>query len=139
LAIFVGLGVSYLSNYKKIFISPLLTYPLAFFVFILSFFFSFYKVKDFYYYPPELPQIAKIINNLTLPDDKIITDRMGDTTLLYLAERKGAPSIYKDPDELKKIGYKYLITLNPEEIKKIKTEKNYQIIFENNQLAIFKL
>ena len=139
LAIFVGLGVNCLSSYKKIFISPFLTYPLAFFVFILSFFFSFYKVKDFYHYPPELPQIAKIINSLTLPDDKIITDRMGDTTLLYLAERRGAPSIYKDPDELKKIGYKYLITLNPEEIKKIKAEKNYQIVFENNQLAIFKL
>jgi len=139
LAIFTGLGINCLLNYKKVFISSLLAYPLIFFIFFLSLFFSFYKVKDFYYYPPELPQIAKIINSLTLPDDKIIIDRMGDTTLLYLAERKGAPSIYKDPDELKKIGYKYLITLNPEEIKKIKTEKNYQVIFENNRLAIFRL
>ena len=138
-AIFIGLGLNCLLNYKKVFISAFLAYPLIFLIFILSFFFSFYKVKDFYNYPPELPQIAKIINSLTLPDDKIITDRMGDTTLLYLAERRGAPSVYKDPDELKKIGYKYLVTQNPEKIKEIKTKKNYQVVFENNQFVIFKL
>lgn len=138
-AIAVGLGVETLLNKKDVFISPLITIPVTLVIFALSFFFSYYKVKDFYYYPPELPQIASIVNELTNPEDKIITDRSGDTTLLFLSERKGAPSIYKDPLELKKIGYRYLVTTNKETIEKLKSEKKFQIIFENNYFALFKL
>lgn len=138
IAIAIGLGVNNIITYRKIFLSPFITYSVILIVFIFSFFFSFYKVRDFYSYPKELPQIAKIISTLTKPDDKIVTDRMGDTTLLYLAERKGAPSIYKSPDELVKLGYRYLVTLNPEEIKKLKTLP-LKVVFENDQFALFEL
>lgn len=136
-AIAVGVGVNNFFINKKIFFKPL--FPLIILItFILSFFFSYYKVRDFYYYPKELPQIAKIISTLTKPDDKIVTDRMGDTTLLYLSQRKGAPSIYKPIEELKKSGYSYLVTLSQEQIKKLK-EAHLPVVFENDQFALFKL
>ncbi|MFN4212744.1 MAG: glycosyltransferase family 39 protein [Microgenomates group bacterium] len=137
-AIAVGLGTAHILSYKKVFLHPLLSYLTILILFVFSFFFSYYKVRDFYFYPKELPQIAKIISTLTKPDDKIVTDRMGDTTLLYLSQRKGAPSIYKPPTELKKSGYRYLVTLNQEEIKKLK-EANFEVVFENDQFALFKL
>lgn len=139
LAFGVGLGINTLITYHRFFLPTWIIFPIIIILFSLSFFFSYYKVKDFYYYPPELPQIARIINDLTQPTDKIITDRLGDTTLLYLADRKGAPSIYKDPEELKKIGYSYLVTFDKIKTDKFKKEKKYQIIFENEYFALFKL
>ncbi|MGB9707247.1 MAG: glycosyltransferase family 39 protein [Microgenomates group bacterium] len=139
IALAVGAGVDTLINKKAIFVSSLITVPVTISVFALSLFFSYYKVKDFYYFPPELPQIALVINELTKPEDKIITDRSGDTTLLFLSERKGAPSIYKDPEQLKKIGYRYLVTTNKETIEKLKNERKYQIVFENNYFVLFRL
>lgn len=137
-ALFVGLGSSFVLENRKLFLHPLITYGVVFALFGLSFFFSFYKVRDYYSYPQELPQIANIIKTLSNEDDKIVTDRSGDTTLLYLTERRGAPSIYKDPPELKKLGYKYLVTLHEDLIQKLKKEK-YRVIFENNTFAMFEL
>ena len=74
---------------------------------------------------------------MTNPDDKIVTDRTGDTTLLYLANRRGAPSIFRDPIDLKKLGYKYLITSSQDEINIMKP--NFEIIFENEKFTLFKL
>lgn len=137
LSIFVALGINLVIENKKIF-----NYWLSLFFILtslsLSWFFSFYQIKDHYHYSQELIQEANIIKSLTSPEDKIVVDRMGDTTLLYLSERKGAPAIYKDPKDLKTLGYKYLITSNVEEIKKLKKE-NYKIIFENDKFSIFKL
>ncbi len=138
IALFVGLGTSFVFENRKIFLHPLITYGVIFALFGLSFFFSFYKVKDYYSYPQELPQIGNIVKTLTDENDKIVTDRTGDTTLLYLTERRGAPSIYKDPPELKKLGYKYLVTLHEDFIRKLKEEK-YTVIFENNTFAMFEL
>ncbi len=138
IALFIGVGVSTVIENKKLFFQPFISYSVILALFGLSFFFSFYKVKDYYSYPPELPQIANIVKTLTNEGDKIVTDRIGDTTLLYLTERKGAPSIYKDPPELKKLGYKYLVTLHADLIKDLK-EKKYKVVFENDSFAMFKL
>ncbi len=137
-ALFVGIGTAYVLEQREHFISPFITYPLVLVLFALSLFFSFYNVRGYYDYPPELPQIANIVKTITDPTDKIVTDREGDTTLLYLMDRKGAPSIYRDPPELKKLGYKYLVTLNQPEIQKLKGE-NYQVVFENNTFTMFAL
>jgi hypothetical protein len=106
-------------------------------VFAFSWFFSFYQVKNYYNYSTDLVREAKIINSLTKPEDKIVTDRMGDTTLLYLSDRRGAPSIFKSPEELKKLGYSYLITSSEDQIKSMKDE--YKVIFENDKFTIFGL
>ena len=137
IAIFTALGTVFIVKNKKIFIHPLFTYPIIICIFAFSFFFSYYKVKDFYNYPSELTQMAKIISSLTNKEDKIVTDRMGDTTFLYLIDRKGAPAVFKSLDELKKDGYSYFVTMNKQVIDENK--EVYEIVFENDKFALFKL
>jgi 4-amino-4-deoxy-L-arabinose transferase-like glycosyltransferase len=133
----VGLGVSFVFEHKKNFINRIFISILVFFIFVFSFYFSYFKVSDYYLYSQELVQEANIINDLTEPEDKIVTDRTGDTTLLYLANRKGAPSIFRDPIDLKKLGYKYLITSSEGQINMMKP--NFEIIFENEKFTLFHL
>ena len=106
---------------------------------ISSWLFSYYNVKNYNNYPNDLIQIAKIISTLTNKNDRIITDRTGDTTLLYLADRKGSPAVYKSLEEFKNDHYQYLVTANKEFIKSIKLQGIYKIIFENDQFSIVKL
>ncbi len=137
LAIFSGLGINFLFE-KKTIINQFLSTIIIIFSLFFSWYISFYQVKNFYQYPQELIKQANIIKSLTSADDKIVVDRMGDTTLLYLSERKGAPAIFKSPQELKASGYSYIITSNQSEIESLKKE-NYQVIFQNNNFFIFKL
>jgi 4-amino-4-deoxy-L-arabinose transferase-like glycosyltransferase len=137
LALFVGLGFNFIANNLKSFLHPFFTYLLLFILFGLSFFFSFYKVKNYYDYASDLVQIAKITATLTKESDKIVTDRTGDTTLLYLMDRKGSPAVYLSPEEFKKLGYQYILTQNLEYLKDLK--KKYPVIFENNNFGLLKL
>lgn len=139
LALFAGLGSETLLENKKVFIHPIASGFVIFVLFVTSFYFSYMKVKDYYSYPQDLQQIANIIQTLTSKDDKIVTDTLGDTTLLYLSDRKGAPAVYKDLQELKKIGYKYFYTAKGDVIEQIKKEGNFEVTFENNKFALFKL
>lgn len=136
LAIFSGLGIAYLYESKKT-INQFFLSIVVFILMAFSWFFSYYQVKDYYNYSSELIQEGKIIASLTRPEDKIVTDRMGDTTLLYLSNRRGSPSIYKSPDELKKAGYSYLVTSSREQIESMKPE--FKVIFENEKFTIFEL
>lgn len=137
IAMMVGLGVNFVFEHKRNFINRVFVSILVFLFFVFSFYFSYFKVSDYYLYSQELVQEANIINNLTEPDDKIVTDRTGDTTLLYLANRKGAPSIFKDPIDLKKLGYKYLITSSEGQINMMRP--NFEIVFENEKFTLFHL
>jgi len=140
LAIFAGLGIDYIVKNKKNLIHPVISYFIIIVIFCLSLFFSFYKVRDYYNYPADLVQIANIVNSLTKENDRIVTDRMGDTTLLYLMNRRGSPSPYKILSDFKKDGYKYFVTLNRDVIEKVKIENNYSsIVFENDKFALFGL
>lgn len=137
LAIMVGLGVNFLYEHKSNFIHSGFISLLVFFIFGFSFYFSYYKVTEYYQYSHELVQEANIINSLTGPEDKIVTDRTGDTTLLYLSGRRGAPAIFKEPDELVRLGYKYIVTSSEKEIGLLKPF--YKIVFENEKFSLFKL
>ncbi len=144
LAIAVGRGISFINEYRKNFISPVLLWTICLAVWISAFVFSWYRVQEFYRYPNDLVQIARVISTLTDKNDLVVTDRLGDTTLLYLANRRGAPSKYKPLEELKKLGYSYYVTQNSEEIKNLKQDNGYKdkVVFENTQgdiFAVFKL
>jgi 4-amino-4-deoxy-L-arabinose transferase-like glycosyltransferase len=141
LAIFAGIGIGFFFKERKnAFINPLFMYPLIMFIMVLGWSFSYYyKIKGNYNYPQDLNQMAKIIDTFTRPTDKVITDRMGDTTLLYLADRKGAPMLYHTLEQLKGQGYSYYMTDQKGIISTLKEEKKYQLLFENNQFAFFKL
>ncbi len=139
IAVMVGAGISLVLRNKALFINRLFVVGLTLLFYLFSLFFSFYKVKDFYSFPLELPQIANVIKSLTRPDDTIVTDRTGDTTLLYLTDRRGAPAIYKDPPELASLGYNYLVTLHKEEANNIEKKYKLKIIFQNDKFTMFKL
>ncbi len=139
IAIFVGLGADFLWSQKRNLIQPYFATFIIIIIFIFSFFFSYYTVKEFYNVPHDIVTIAKIIKTVTRPEDKIITDRTGDTTLLYLADRKGWPTYPGNLDTLKAKGYRFFITANKEFILEIKTKKIYNPIFENDQFSIFSL
>ena len=83
--------------------------------------------------------MAKILDTFTRPNDKIITDRLGDTTLLYLADRRGAPMLYKTIEQLRTDGYTYYMTDKKEIIADLKTKEQYPVLFENTQFVLFRL
>lgn len=136
-ALFVGLGAHYIYENRSALVSPMLAYPVILVFFLFSFFFSYYRIKDYYNIPLDLVQISNIIITLTKESDKIVTDRQGDTTLLYLSNRRGSPALFKSPEEFKAEDYKYIVTANKDSIESLK--KKYQIIFQNNEFTIVKL
>ncbi len=137
IAIMIGLGIGHLVKASETF-NKTLSYVSLILVFVFSFAFSYYEIKDYYHIPQDLPPIAKLIGDFTKPEDKIVTDRLGDTTLLYLADRKGAPAIYKSIQELKDLGYSYLVTANKETTETLKNEGK-EVLVESNQFALIKL
>ena len=138
IALSIGLGVGLIIESTKTFLHPLFAMPMVILLFSASFLFSWYQVKGYYAIPQDLILMAKIIKTFTAPSDKIIADRMGDTTLLYLADRKGAPLLYREPDEMKSMGYKYILTDKREIIDKL-ILLNKEKLFENTQFALFAL
>ncbi len=137
IAIFCGLGVSLLLQEKKLFASHLFNIIVVFIVLVSSFLFSFYQVKDLYNTDPDLLRIAQITRDITEPESKLVTDRDGDTTLLYLADRKGYAAVTEDLHGLKNRGMNYFVTLKSEVA--IEVRKEFPLIFENEKVFIFKL
>jgi len=138
IALAIGLGVGLIIESTKTFLHPVFTVPIIIAIFSASFLFSWYQVKGYYVIPQDLLLMAKIIQTFTKPTDKIVADRMGDTTLLYLSDRKGAPLLYRQPEEMKKMGYQYILTDKREIIDKLVLLK-FEKLFENNQFALFAL
>lgn len=137
IALITGLGIAHVVNARSTF-NPFFSYPTVIVVIVLSFVFSYYRVKDYYNYSQELVQIAKLITTFTKEDDLIVTDTSGDTTLLYLADRKGAPATYKSIPELKQMGYDYFVTSKKDVSEDLKAE-GYTILVDNDKISIIKL
>lgn len=138
IALISGFGASQIVSLPKKYFYKFALYPAVISVFLLSVFVSFYKVKDYYNNPNDLNQIAELIQTFTKPDDLIVTDRLGDTTLLYLSDRKGAPAIYKPLNELSDLGYKYLVTSNKDLIAQYE-EEEIEFVVKNDLFAIIVL
>jgi len=141
LAVFVGLGFSFIVKNSKQLITPFLVYPIIIAIVGFSFFFSFYKVRDYYGYSQDLVNIAQIIKTLTNPSDRIVTDTVGDTTLLYLADRRGFPAPTVSFPELKKLGMSYFVTQKQEVIDSLKNDRKnkLEVVFESDKFAMFRL
>ncbi|MEK7071288.1 MAG: glycosyltransferase family 39 protein [Patescibacteria group bacterium] len=139
LAMFVGSGISTILKQKKVFINSFASVLGVCAIVLFSFAMSYYRVKDYYNYSLDLLNTSKVIRDITQKDDKIVTDTLGDTTLLYLSDRKGSPHIYKTVDEFKNDNYKYLVTMDQKRIAELKADKRRSVLFETAQFAIFKL
>ncbi len=139
LAVMVGTGVGLFVTQNKIFISQMVTFLVIVALFGFSFFISFYHVRGYYGFPQGQVNMARVIRDLTPQNSKIVTDTLGDTTLLYLSHREGSPSVFKSLPELQKDGYRYFVTSKGDVIEQMKKDKVYTIVFENDQFAIFSL
>lgn len=136
LGLFIGIGAGYYFRQKKNnFVIVRLAVIFGFF--IISALFSFYQVKDKYNEQPQLLLIADVVKSLTTKKDLIVTDSQGDTTLLYLSDRRGYPAPYRELPDLKQQGANYFVTQNLDY--KNKLQGVYDLVFENNQVLIFKL
>lgn len=139
-ALGVGLGVSFIAEYHTAFVNPFASTAAILCIAAFSYFISYYHVRGYYNYPTELVNIANIIKSVTSPEDRIITDTTGDTTLLFLADRRGAPAPILELDYFKeKENYKYFVTQNKEVIEQKKREGKLTLKFENSKFAIFAL
>jgi hypothetical protein len=139
LALFVGIGAAFVIR-KTEYFSPVITYPTVVILFVISFSFSYYNVKNYYGTPGDLMDMAKIVKTFTKPSDKIVTDTLGDTTLLYLSDRRGSPAVFKNLPSLKKDGYSYFITQKKDVVAKIREEeKSFKVVYENNLFALIQL
>lgn len=139
LAVMVGLGASFIQKNESKFFHPFFVSVALIVVFAFSYFFSYYRVQEFYHYPNDLVTIANVVKSLTNEDDKIITDRLGDTTLLYLCNRKGSPAKYMELEDFKKMGYSYFVTQNIDTIKNTEDMKKFTTVYKNDKFALFKL
>lgn len=139
LALFSGLGIGHLFTKRKNYTNLVAITTVVILFLAMAVAFSYYKVKDLYWTDPDLLSIAKIVKTVTEPNSKLVTDRNGDTTLLYLADRKGYAAITEDLDSLKNKGMEYFVTLNKEVADNVKKETKFRIIFENDKVFIFKL
>ncbi|OGK19280.1 hypothetical protein A3H83_00855 [Candidatus Roizmanbacteria bacterium RIFCSPLOWO2_02_FULL_39_8] len=143
LAIFVGIGVSLLSRLtdhsNKQLANPILLGLVVCGIFGASWFFSFNQVKDYYNQSDTLASSARAIKIFTEQDSILVTDTVGDTTLLYLSDRRGYPAVTEDLHDLKKRGADYFVTDKTDVIATIKRETEFKHVFENNRITIFKL
>ncbi len=139
LALFCAMGITALFSTLKQAISPVIATFAVVGSMAFALLISLQHVKAYYDYPDSLVQIAKIIGTFTQPSDKIVTDTLGDTTLLFLSDRRGAPAVFDDLVKLKEKGYSYFMTQKPEVIEQIKQESTFEVVFESDKFALFRL
>jgi 4-amino-4-deoxy-L-arabinose transferase-like glycosyltransferase len=138
LALSVGVGavhLFYIKNKQPILISVTLLVMSSLYAWYISF------NQAWYYFQTsdDQVQVAKVIQTLTDPEEEIITDTDGNTTLLYLSDRTGASSAYAPPDELKQKGYSYVFTQKIDRIDQYKNEYELEPIFENDKFSLFRI
>lgn len=139
LSIFVGLGIGILFSLKNKLISPLILMFLIFLLYGFSIYFSFNKVKNYYQISKDLLYTASVIRSLTKENELLVTDTNGDTTLLYLVNRRGYPAVYQDLSYFKNLGVKYFYTSNNWVIEDLVSKNLYPLVFKNNEFALFRL
>lgn len=138
LAIFCGLGAGTILSEKKIFLNSFFSFFVISTIMIFSFLFSYNQVKDFYSYNENFVKITNTIKMLTEPDARVVTDTMGDTTMLYNIDRKGYPSKYLGFAQMKEQGMNYFVTYNKSTAEEAVSE-GYEIVFENDSFFLIKL
>lgn len=136
MTLLVGAGAGLIMRQKKwsFYVVRLGT---VFLLLTISFLFSFYQIKGNYVQSDDVLLSADVIRSLTGKDDIIVTDTMGDTTLLYLSDRRGFPAPYKEFPLLKAQGAKYFMTLNTDYRRSLKDK--YELVFDNDHVLLFAL
>lgn len=138
-AIFVGLGVALFVQMGKKVANQTMLIASIIVIFAGSWLFSYERVKDYYNISESLISTAQAIKLITEEDAIIVTDTVGDTTLLYVSNRKGYPAVTQDLHDLRKRGADYFVTDKPDVIVEVKKVPDFSVVFESNKATIFKL
>ena len=136
LAILVGVGVGWCLK-QRLWGLLALRFAVVIVIFGMSLFFSFHQISSNYNENRDLLLIAEVIDSFTSRNDVIVTDTQGDTTLLYLSDRRGYPAPYREFEVLKKQGAKYFATQDLSYKPKLKD--TYKLLFENDKVLLFAL
>lgn len=108
---------------------------------LMSFFMSFYKVKDYYQINhPEIIEAGMAIDRLTPKDAKVIAPYNGDTAFLYQTRRFGWPAVDTSFDKLiNERGADFYVTVEKESQDSIFVRQNYKVILETDSFFIADL
>ena len=124
IAIFLGLGASFLLNLPKEYYHKSVGAILLIICFIFSLSFGWYYIRDFFNINnPSLIVAGNDVDKITPKNSKVIAilhGSEGDTTFLYATNRQGWTSFEKPLPEMVKMGADYLIFANP-----TKDDQNY--------------
>jgi hypothetical protein len=136
-AIFAGLGISYMLSLKKglgkIFISLLIIFILG-----LSTALSWYELKGFFWVNNRaMVEAGQYIDANTPGDAKVIAPYMGDTAFLYQTNRKGWPIGGQIEEKIKAGADYYVTTARDQEFNELKAR--YQVVIENDRFAVIDL
>lgn len=137
LAGLLGVGAVSFTTATKNTLPQWYKWPIFIVCLTLSWYISLTQVIKYYDINGGVINAARIVQTLTPSDSLVATDTTGDTTLLYLADRKGFPSLSDDPDKMALRGISYLVTFNSDYAHKLAS--TYPLLFENDSLFILKL
>jgi hypothetical protein len=116
IAVFMGLGSSFLLNLPKEYFHQSAGKLLFFVSTVFSLIFGWYYIRDFYNLNQVMVQAGRSIDKILPNDAKVIAiahGSEGDTTFLYHINRPGWTSFQNPLPELAKKGAQYLIFLSP--------------------------
>lgn len=137
ISLFFGIGMSVLFHHKDDTIQYKSAYPAMIVILLVSVYFSFFAIRPDYNHNYQIVQVAKIINVITKPNDRIATDTKGDKSLLVLSDRMGIPSTDSGESNLIQNNIRYLVTFNKGYAKTL--SKQYKQIFSSSNGYIFQL
>lgn len=137
IAIYLGLGSSFLLSYKDV--SKTITRLLFLVIVAFSLSFSWFFIRDYFnVLNGSIIEAGAAVDKLTPKDAKVIASYNGDTSFLYQTKRKGWASMEKPLPEMIKMGASYLILVNPTEAD-LNLDKEYKIVYVNKNYVIFDL
>lgn len=140
IALYAGLGASYLYGKMHHNTSKSLLLVGCFLLLALGWTYSWEKVHHYYYSLSDIPKFAKAVENFVKPDDLIVTDTAGDTTVLYALDRKGSPTIYGGAQQMKDDGYGYVFTYSHETARNLQREiPTSTILINDDRFVLLKL
>jgi hypothetical protein len=136
IAIFYGIGAAYLFDRVKPQIGGRLVLVV---ITIISFYFSWNIVKDYFNINNwAMVKAGRAVDTLTPKDAKIIAPYDGDTSFLYLTNRKGWPSFEHSTEELMKLGAGYLVIVNPKP-QDYDLDKKFKLVSKTNEYILVNL
>jgi Dolichyl-phosphate-mannose-protein mannosyltransferase len=137
LALLIGAGWSFLVGQAPVWKYQLINILVGILLVVAAWYFSWNQIKNYYVINAGIVKTAEVIKTLTLSTDLIATDTTGDTTLLYLSDRRGFPALSDEPDKLRERGIRYLVTYDMTNAAKL--SRDYETLFINDTVAILRL